>query len=281
MEFINSNNKSSVDIIDLSKPILISMESFQTLTDAKVVSDDGRKWHINLMSFDTMSRNNNFYPADDTRRSFKESSFVQENLYNRTWFGELEHPPATSDLSRFLFIEPTRYAWNIQTLEDKGDHFEGDVVLCNPLGTSIALPNIKELGSNYASSCRIYTPNFVQKDGPNGKCYIKKYKMHVVTFDLVSCPGIPNCRLVDSAAYKAATTRALESVSTVVFNNPESTIRDMLKSSESAKVLEDYVGASFKHNSACIIGNKVRYSTDDGINVDVPLNTHLLNEVLK
>ena len=281
MEFIKSSKPT--DIIDLSKPVLVSMESFQTLKDANVVSDDGLKWHITLMSFDVLSRNNNLYPADDTIRSTNESTFIQENLRNRTLFGELEHPPAGSELSRFLSIEPTRYAWNILSIENKGDRFEGDVMLCNPLGTSIVLPNIKMFGSNYASSCRIYTPNFIQKDGPNGKYFIKKYKMYNVTWDCVTMPGIPNCRLMNGNTYQPGqpdASKAFESTNAIVFNNPESAIKDMLKSSEAAKVLSDYVGGDVS-STACIVGkNKVRYSTEDGIQVDIPLNTHLLNEVL-
>lgn len=274
--------KSSMDIVDLTRPILVSMESFQALTDMKVVSDDGMRWHVTLMSFDKLSRNNNLYPADDTIKSFAESTFIQENLRNRTLYGEAEHPPADASLARFLSLEPTRYAWNILSIENKGDRFEGDVCLCDPLGTSIILPNIKRFGSNYASSCRIYTPNFVKKSGPNGKYYIKKYRMHPITFDCVGMPGLVNCRLIDGNAYQPGKVdTSVESTRDILFTNPEETIKEMLKSSESAKVLSDYVGADLA-NSACIVGkNKVRYSTEDGIQVDIPLNQHLLNELFK
>lgn len=274
--------KSSMDIVDLTKPILVSMESFQALTDMKVVSDDGMRWHVTLMAFDILSRNNNLYPADDTRKSFAESTFIQENLRNRTLYGEAEHPPADAPLPRFLSLEPTRYAWNILSIEDKGDRLEGDVCLCDPLGTSIILPNTRRFGSNYASSCRIYTPNFVKKSGPNGKYYIKKYKMYPITFDCVGMPGIANCRLVDGNVYQPGKVdTSVESARDILFTNPEETIKEMLKSSESAKVLSDYVGADLA-NSACIVSkNKVRYSTESGIQVDVPLNQYLLNELFK
>ena len=281
MELIKSRGKE--DIVDLTKPILVSMESFQSLKDANVVSDDGLIWHITLMSFDVLSRNSNLYPSDDTKRSFQESTYVQENLHNRTWYGEAEHPSAESPLSRFLFVEPTRYAWNILSLEDKGDRYEGDVCLCAPLGTGIILPNTKILGSNYASSCRIYTPNFIKKtDGPNGTHFVKKYKMYPVTFDCVTMPGIPNCRLVENGRYQAGSSRDINrsSESAIVFNNPEEEIRGMLQSSESCKILSDYVRADLS-KTACIVGkNKVRYSTEDGMTIDVPLNQHLLNSIL-
>ena len=183
-----SDNKNK--LVDISRPIIVSCESFTELKNSKCVSDDGSIWDIDLMYFDMLSRNNNLYPMDDTKRSFQESTFVQENLRNRTWYGELEHPAAESSLSRFMFIEPTRYAWNIFEMHDAGDHFTGKVGLCAPLGTSIVLPNTRKFGSNYAASCRISTPNYITRNENGQKIYVKKYKMYPITFDLVTTPGI-------------------------------------------------------------------------------------------
>ena len=285
MEIINSRQSDVNKIVDLTRPILVSMESFQALTDAKVVSDDGLVWHVTLMAFDVLSRNSNLYPADDTKRSFDESTYVQENLHNRTWFGEAEHPPADAPLSRFLFVEPTRYAWNIMNYKDMGDRYEGDICLCPPLGTDIVLKNVKLLGSNYASSCRIYTPNFIEKtSGPYGHHFIKKYKMYPVTFDCVTMPGIKTCRLVDSAVYQPGKVNkealGAESTNAIVFANPAEAIKDMMKSTEALKVLSDYIGTDLS-KSTCIVGkNQVRYQTEDGIGVNVPLNQHLVSSIL-
>lgn len=270
------------EIIDLSKPIIVSMESFQDLKDAKVVSDDGLDWYIRLMAFDVTSRNNNLYPMEDTKKSFNESQYIQEGLRNHTLYGELEHPQAGSELSRFLFVEPTRYAWNIETIEDKGDCYFGKVHLCDPLGTSIVSNNVKRFGSNLASSCRIYTPNFIEKTGQNGaKIYIKKYKMFPVTFDCVSIPGIPTCRLMpDGSAGAFGSGRSVESAGVVKFNNPAEQLKQMMKSQESSRILEDYFGADFTKKAILTKDNKLRMSTESGVDIIVPLNQHLLSDVL-
>jgi len=185
-------------ILNLNKPILVSCESFVPFNtgNTKCMSDDGMLWYLDLMYFDELSRNSNFYPADDTKRSFRDSNWVQENLKNRTWYGELEHPPAESCMERFLRVEPTRYAINILSLEDKNDHFSGMIGMAAPLGTSICLPNIKMYGSNYGVSARISTPNFIEKMYRGRKIYIKKYKQYPITFDFVTTSGLPKCKCV-------------------------------------------------------------------------------------
>jgi hypothetical protein len=268
------------DIIDISHPIIVGMESFSDLKDAAPISDDGKIWDIKLMEFDKESRNVNVYPADDTRRSVAESTFIQEQLRSRTLFGELEHPPADAPLSRFLFIEPTRYAWCITSIIDRGDCFIGRVVLCSPLGTSIMLPNVKELGSNYASSCRIYTPNYVEKQENGRKVYIKKYRMYPITWDAVCCPGYSSCRVANTAAYNP---RAVgkEALYAVEFNNPEKELIEMIKSSENSKILEDYFKVDFRKDAVLMKDGKVQLSTEDGIKVIASLDRYILSGALK
>ena len=197
--------KSSV--LNLNKPILVSCESFVPFktSNTKCMSDDGMLWHLDLMYFDELSRNSNYYPADDTKRSFRDSAWVQENLKNRNFYGELEHPPAESCMERFLRVEPTRYAINVLTLEDKGDHFAGDIGMAAPLGTGIVRPNIMMYGSNYGVSARISTPNFIEKKYQGRKIYIKKYKQYPIAFDLVTTSGLPKCKLVKTDDFKGET----------------------------------------------------------------------------
>jgi hypothetical protein len=269
------------DIVDLSKPVIMSMESFSDLKSAASVSDDGMRWKIIYMYLDLPSRNSNYYPIDDTRRSMEESSFVQENLRNHTWYGEAEHPPADAPLSRFLFIEPTRYAWNILTHSFAGDHFEGIVSLCAPLGTSIILPNIKAFGSNYASSCRIYTPNFVEKQEGGRKIVIKKYKMYPCTYDCVTMPGYAKCRVADPLTYHPENPTSVESTFfDVKFDNPASEFIKMM-SSENYKILEDYFGVDFRKHAVIMKDNKVKLSTEDGLSVITSLDSYLLSNALK
>lgn len=277
------------DIIDLSKPIIVSMESYVPLVKMGKVSDDGLDWHdVTFMTFDDPSRNNNVYPADDTKRSFKESVFIQENLRNRTLYSELEHPDPEAPLSRFLFIEPTRYACAILSLVDKGDRFCGDITLCSPLGTGIVLPNFKRIGSNYAFSCRIYTPNFVEKEQNGAKIYIKKYRMYPITFDLVTMPGLPKCRIAKDGEYNPGSVdntlmnkTSTENFNGVVkFSNPANELKKMMQSSESSKILEDYFHADFRKDAILMGNNKVKLSTEDGVSVIVPLNRQLVSSIL-
>jgi hypothetical protein len=273
------------DIIDLSRPIIVSMESFADLKNAASVSDDGMIWDIDLMYLDKTSRNNNVYIIDDTRRSFDESDFVQENLRNRTWYGEDEHPPADSPLSRFLFIEPTRYAWCILSHEFKGDRYHGRVGLCDPLGTNVILPNVKRFGSNYASSCRIYTPNFIEKEQNGKKILLKKYRMYPVTYDLVGTPGYPECRVASPTDYYPRSF-GKESLDTIVekniirFDNPEAELLKMM-SSENCKILEDYCHVDFKKQAILMKDNKVKFSSEDGVSIIASLDRYLLSEALK
>ena len=268
------------ELIDLTKPIIVAMESYTSLQNAKVVSDDGLTWHIPLMYFDVCSRNNNLYPSNDTKRSFAESTFVQENLRNRTWYGEAEHPPADSPMSRFMFIEPQRYAWNILTLEDRGDHYEGDVGLCAPMGTEVIVPNTKRFGSNYAASCRIATPNYVVKDQGGKKVYVKKYRLFPVTFDCVTTPGIPQCRLVKDGVYKANESLAPSMIAE--FSNPADELVKMMSSEESGRIIQDIYGIDYKNAKAVLTkDNKVKLSTESGATATVALNSYILSSILE
>ena len=294
-EFFTDLNKSR-DVVDFSKPIMVSCESLAPFTEKNIVSDDGMTWYIDLMYFDTWSRNQNLYPREDTIRSFKESYWIQENLRNRTLYGELEHPPADATLERFMFIEPTRYAWNIGSIEDKGDRYSGFVTLCAPLGTSIVLPNMKALGCNYAASCRISTPNFVVKEMNGRKAYIKKYKFFPISYDLVTCPGIPQCRLIKDGEYvpepisiKGNSSGAHGLVATEsspvfssIFSDPASTIKEMLKSEESGRIVSDIFGIDYDKTSVILTKDKkVKISMESGVSATIPINSYLLSDVLR
>jgi hypothetical protein len=258
------------------------MESFADLKNAASVSDDGLLWDIDLMYLDMESRNRNVYAVDDTRRSMDESEFVQENLRNRTWYGECEHPPADAPLSRFLFIEPSRYMWNILSCEFRGDRYSGRVGLCDPMGIGIVLPNIKRFGSNYASSCRIYTPNFIEKEMNGRKVVIKKYKMYPITFDGVTMPGYKKCRVADPDTYRPRS-YGKESSSPFIdvkFDNPASEILKIM-SSENCRILEDCYHVNFKKQAILMKDGKIKLSSEDGLSIIAPLDSYLLAEALR
>lgn len=320
MTNVNNNTlfKKHTDLIDLSKPVMISCESYAPFTMNNCVSDDGLVLYLDLMYFDKCSRNNNIYPADDTIRSFKESTWVQENLANRTFFGELEHPPAESCMERFMRVEPTRYAWNILTLEDKGDHFSGTAGLCAPLGTGIAKPNMEMYNANYGASCRISTPNFIEKHQNGRKIFIKKYKQYPISFDMVSTCGLGNdCRLVKNNQLQREridVSTGCPSAKTALQGKPQITVGDVyktqtevdmsqessnplyiatftdaaseitksiLKSEENGKIISDIYGIDYDKTKAVLTkDNRIRFSMENGASATVSLNSYLVGNIL-
>jgi len=271
-------------LVDLSRPIIVSMENFSYLKESKSVSDDGKDWIITLMEFDTVSRNKSEYPKNDTLRSLEESTYVQETMRNRTWGGELEHPPKGSSLDRFMFVEPTRKAWNILKYWDGGDVLKGQVHLSAPLGTSIVLPDIQDLGSNYAASCRIYTPNYVEKNDGQGKYLVKKYKMYPVTFDCVTIPGLSKSRIIDPSKYNPGdykTSVSNEAFYQVKFDNPANTLKEMIMAEESSLILEDYFGCNLKDAKAFLLkDNRIELTQENGGSVIVPLNNYISSQII-
>jgi hypothetical protein len=75
--------------------------------------------------------------------------------------------------------------------------------------------------------------------------------------------------------------QAKESVGVVKFDNPINEIKQMMKSAESSKILEDYFHVDFKKDAVLTKDGRVTLSTEDGVSVIVPLNRHLLSNVLK
>jgi hypothetical protein len=244
------------------------------------------------------------YPKDDSMRSLNESVYIQESIKNRVLFGEMEHPevkePSEKEVKemqkgktpkvskRFLRVEPTRRAWAILKYWDEGDVLKGHVHLVPPLGTSILLPTIKDLGSNYAASIRWFTPYYLEQQDSSGNVYlVKKYRMYPVTWDAVTIPGIPGSRLIEDGSFSpkplgfAAGPRAIESCRDIVIEHPEAELRDLILSEESCPILEDYFQMSMRDCRAMLVGDdRVEISTEDGIHVSIPFNSYILTEIM-
>lgn len=292
----NTLFKSERSLIDFSKPMMVSMESFAPtdLNDGQVrVSDDMMTWeNIPFMYYDIPSRNNNIYPKADTLRSFKESTWIQENLRNGTLGSELGHPPADSTLARFMKIEETRLAAIITEYHDAGDHMRGSITLAAPLGTSIVLPNIRKLNTNFGMSCRISTPNYVVREQGGRKIYVKKYKMYPVTCgDLIypGSTGFAQCRVYKDGSLRVGLrkdplggTESADSLYIAEFSDPASTITEMLKSEESGRIVSDIYGIDLSKAKAILTkDNRINFSTESGATVSMGLDSYLLNQVLR
>lgn len=294
MDFRSQERAST--LIDLRRPILVTLESFAVLKDAQVVNDDASEIRIPLIQFDTLSRNNAEYPADDLIRSIKESRFVQENYNQKTWFGELEHPPQGSPMERFMFIEPTRYAWLIKNYTIERDMMMATCAFVPPLGDAIPQKIIAKHGSNYAASLRAYTPHFVKKQGPNGEFIVKKYPMYPVTFDCVSTPGLYKARMIDPDKYPSMA-QGRESASglivpgaasnehfvqNIVFKNPEESIKSMILSEgrENLRILEDLFGFDSKKSKIVLNSKDQVEISSENVKLQVPLNSYLVGQAL-
>lgn len=265
-------------ILDLSKPILVSTESFAYLKNNKSVSDDGTEWDITLQEF-SISRNKSEYPKDDLIKSLRESRTIQEALANKVLFSELEHPPRNSELQRFMHIEPTRWCANIKNYRLEGEFLKGSIKLVPPLGTTILQPIMQSIGSNFAASIRAYTPNFVKKDdGQGGTYFIKKYPMYVVTWDIVMMPGFERARIMDPKQYALSK----ESLYEREFENPANEIKEMIMAGESANFIEDFYGISLEDAKAFITGkNRIEISEEGGNKISLPLDRYLVSQILK
>jgi hypothetical protein len=167
------------------------------------------------------------------------------------------------------------------SLQYTSDSYKGKVGLCAPLGTSIILPNIKQFGSNYASSCRIYTPNYVEKEMNGRKIIIKKYRMYPITFDCVTMPGYKDCRVGNTNTYNPSDIKSNESFYYVKFDNPADELIRMMESTENCKILEDYFHVNLKKQAVLLKDNRVKLSTEDGVSIITSLDSYLLNNALK
>jgi hypothetical protein len=269
-------------LVDLRRPILVTTESFNYLKDLEVVNDDASEIRATLIQFDELSRNKAEYPRDDLMRSMNESRYVQENYRNKTWFGELEHPPADAKMDRFMFVEPTRYCWLIKKYWEEGDCLKAICAFVPPLGTEIVQKIIQTQGSNWAASLRAYTPNFIKKQGSSGEYIVKKYPMYPVTFDAVSCPGLFKARLVDPNKFQAEAFGKESACRNIIFNQPEETLRSMLMSSENAPIIEDLFGIDFKRAKMLLTrDDRLEVTSESGIKMTLPMNTYLVGEALK
>jgi len=259
------------------------MESYSQIVSSREteVDEQNRELNINLILCDSISKNNSLYGYDELMRSLEESKFVQSCIKNSLWFGEYEHPPRTSPLSRILKIEPERYAWKIKKYwgDRNSGIIKGRVKFVNPMGIDIAWKNIIEDGSNYASSIRAYTPNYVTKN-ENGKKYVvKKYPMYPVTFDLVTYPGFDEARII-----KIDGANGFYNPENVVeYKNPTKEIDSMIKSEESYNIIMDYLGVDINEAKTMYLDSKnktIRYSFEDNSDITVPLNTFLMSKIL-
>jgi len=286
-------------LIDLSQPIMITMESFSHLKDAKLASDDGSIIEATLINCDTMSRNRTFYPLEDVIASMGHS-FFKERIDQKILLGEAEHPTNDSDkelpsLKRLMRVEPSRVSHRIDSYWADGNNIKGIVQWCGPFGPMYQ-DLVSRCGSNAAFSIRAYTPVHVIKEDSLGKYAVKKHLMYITTFDCVTRPGLTNSRIMHPETYANITkndkitinsiTPDTKKVSNEIFNeicytNVIEEIRNLSSSQEGLEVAAQIFGIDFKNGKMEITGkNKLTVISEEGLRLDLPLNHTVLSRII-
>jgi len=291
-------------IIDLSKPIMVSMESFALMKKLKKVGSNGDMIEIALIECDQVSRNRTYYGFEDIQLGMKERRFA-ERLAQKTLFGEASHPSQagltddSSYLQRLTQVEPSRIVWRIDRVWNEGKTVMGVIQWAGPFG-SMYKDLVMNHGSNIAASIRAYTPNYIKKNDANGEYVQKVYPLFITTWDLVDLPGLGGCRIVNPSVYAESTKDDLDkgpvssssterwdevktpTSKTVVFKDPISEIRSMIKSgNENANIIQDLFGIEL-NDAKMILSGKNTLSTfsNDGRRLDIPLSSAVLADIL-
>lgn len=292
MDFLNKSFEDK-KIIDMRRPILVSMESFTMMKDFDVVNDDGSVIKATLQIVDEISRNDCYYSADDLLASIRDSRFVQENINNKTWFGEEEHPPRNSDYARLMLIDKNEISHRIDKYWLEDDRIMGIVQWATPRGPNIQR-TLMEHGSNFGFSLRAHTPNYIKRQKADGTPYIeKKYPMNVVTYDFIrGMTGHRKARLIDPDKFKAMnvdsgsksprTTISYEGGGyDIIFENPADQIRDLMVSGESADILYDIFGVDITSSNIQLLdGDRVSVESG-GQSLNVPLHSLVMSKIIK
>ena len=282
------------DLIDLSKGILVSFESTAPITEMKPMSDDGRTFGIPLMYFDSISRNDNLYPAYDYVRSLDESTYVQECIAAKIWYGEAEHPDTEGlTLQRLTKVDPDRIAWRIHGYTRVNDRLDGVVTWMEPKGIDYwnrwkATPG----GNNIAASTRTYTPNYIKKEISGRTVLVKKYPMSPVTFDCVLMPGFKLARRQDPDTFatinntKDLVKGGLSELNEFGYESVKQTIltperfKSDLISCESVTMLQDLYKFDMKNAKIKSFENgRLIVDTGNGTTLNMATNNYVRNEL--
>lgn len=285
-------------VLDLSRPILVTMESFSHLKDAKLLSDDGSVFEATLINCDQISRNRTYYPLEDVVASMQDRR-VQERIEQKCFFGEAEHPANDAieqlPLKRLMRVEPSRWSHRIDNYWVEGNDIRGTIQWAGPFGETYRKALV-EHGSNLAFSIRAYTPNYVKKNDSNGEYVVKKHLMYIATYDCVTHPGLADARIMNPDKFSDISktnkltvnsfnnklnVKSSENFMEIAYTRPVEEIRELAFSEEGCSVISDMFGIDFSKDNMTITGkNTVSLVTEEGTILHLPLSRTLLSEIL-
>ncbi len=280
-------------LLDLRRPVMVTLESFSHMRDAKLISEDGSIFEITLINCNEISRNRTYYGLDDVMKSLDTSRQIQEAISQKLWMGEAEHPSSLDGkplpLKRLMQVLPEQWVWRIDKYWAEGDKIKGHIQL---LDSGKYGPMYKELitkhGANIAASIRAYTPNFVlMKDSAGAEYTMKKHQMHIATFDAVRIPGLEGARIMDPTKYAQITknggisVKSMEGFQEIQYENAVAELRDTLRSEEGASFLSDFYGINYDNADMVLSGrNTLTVGTESGSRIDMPLDGTMLSKIL-
>lgn len=270
----NERNK----IIDLNKPVLcVSTESYSQLKEVAVVDEEKQRINTLLLPLDEISRNRTCYHGASVWTAIESDTVFNERLRNRSLFAEMGHPDKSCTKERFCDIDPENAVGVYQSIYKKGNEVWGTMDFIGKKGNFV-WDLIKNHDHNPAFSCRLWTPNWVEKKDANGQPYVEKFKdMIPITFDYVQLPGYRKARAVNPDVYGAAS-NATES-----FDISKKYIDDadaLVKSSEGMKKIADFY--NIDTDSKKLVYSREGYVTiyDRNTQLNIPINTfELMNSL--
>lgn len=277
---------SKTQVIDLSRPILFSMEDIAFIDKFNSAFNKDGSFNA-VLQVAERSRNNSEYPFEDLRKSLEHSDSINEKIANRVWFGESGHPKRGCDMSRLFSVETDNVSHLIESwsCNKSTGEFYGKIRWMKPKGPTFE-SWMKEGGSNIAFSIRSYTPNYVKKTDKQGNSYVvKKFPLHIVTYDAVQVPGHTKARIIDPDKFSMNNqdyqdTLAQNGMYSEEFLDPSKTLKEMMSMEDSHKIIEDLFGIDSLENANVIYHNNGRatISYDSGVNLDMHLDTiHMRN----
>lgn len=277
-------------VIDLNSKDMFSIESFAALQKLSGDKIDLKTQTIHDMlwiSMDAISRNRSLYESNGYWEALN-APYIQELLNRGTWFGELDHPDLNCSRERFLKVDKDNISHRMLRYKRVANDIRGDIQFVKPKG-DIPLDWI-EKGSNISVSTRILTPNYEEKEDPQGNPYIHKFgKMRLVTFDLISsAPGFKEASIVEDVDSYNSSRESFNGIVNLRWTagRKKEEFMNLLKSQESLPIMEDIYGFSMKdvknisYSEEGLITLTIKENHEYSQAIKIPTNVYKVNQIL-
>src|SRR5574344_37707 len=261
---------SDKKIINLNSKDMFSIESFTAMQSFAKDRIDVKNRIIHdwpWIELDSISRNRSYYESTGYLNALH-SLYIQEQLRRGTWFGELDHPDANCSRERFLTVDHDNINHRLMNYHLVNNVIVGDVQFVAPKG-NITWDWV-EKGVNLSLSTRVLTPQYEEREAPDGQTYIHKFgNMRLVTFDMISSlPGFQKMNIVSLDDYDASK----EDWKGVKLNWTAGRKKDefmrLLNSQESLPIMEDIYGFNMKDVK------HISYSEEGLLTLDITVGSH-------